>query len=297
MRAMPFLAADSRSVLVEDPAIVIGEERFTISEPVRRWDYQTPLQVQQSMSVVETKFREQTGLTAQNDLDGVVVALQVDCPTTNWRKLETAPVQSFLGAGNFIAVTVPAGVVATSLTVTSWILLDRVDEEPRGDRVAHLRGSRLFAADSQWRIPLEGNGAGFPTDAIDFQSIGLPSAAPWHLVMRVNDLDTPFLKAVRLQINTGHPAASALLSGQDPYLSEALFHDVLAQMLFSVRELVVADYSATWADESVGDVLNSLCNAYAGCSLYQTCEQLTQEPTEFLTQLKDGLNFLEEKRK
>ena len=297
MRAMPFLTADSSSVSVEDPRIVVGGEVFSIDEPIRRWDYQTPLRVQQAVSINETGFRTQTGMAGTNDLYGVVVALQVDCAATSWRHVSTSPIQAFFGTGSSIEALVPAGAVAISLTITSWVLLDRPDREAAGDRVAHLRGSRLFSADAVWRVPLEGNGAGFPTDAVDFAAVGLPAGAPWNLVVRVNDLDIPFMKAVRLQINTGHPAAASLLAGDDPRIAESLFHDVLVQMLFAVRELVVSDYSAVWAEESVGDVLNNLCDTYAGCSLFQTCEQLTHEPAQFLTQLKAGLNFLKGKQK
>ncbi|GAA1373636.1 hypothetical protein [Luteococcus sanguinis] len=288
---MPFNVADATAVETQEPVLRSGETQFLASEQVRAWDYLTPLQVVQQFHVNDLKFRSQTGLS---DLSGIVLALQVDCPATGWRHIETADISKALDRDGFVELTVPPGAVGDAITISSWVLLDRPDTPGTMDRVAHLRGSRLHTGDMIWRVQLEGNGAGFPTEAIDFRTIGLPEDAPWHLAMRGADLDLPFMSAVRLQVNTGHPASKALRTGSVPQLQSALFHDVLLQMLLNVRESVLEEHQDSWPDESLGEVMDGLCANFVGVGLSEACQDLTDDQPQFLTRLKGGVRLFGE---
>lgn len=147
MRAMPFLVADANAVTVEEPVVICAGKESSPSELLEGWDYLQPLQIAVGFRVDQEIFRSQTGLVDSGDLEGVVLAVQVDCSATNWRALEKAPLSSALKAVGSVIVGIPAGVVAQQLVISCSVLLDREDSHPRASRAAHLRGSRLFTND------------------------------------------------------------------------------------------------------------------------------------------------------
>lgn len=292
MKAMPFLTATAEAVTVEEPVLVCAGRKQTPSDLLQGWDYLQDLEITTGFRVDENLFREQTGLVEADDLDGVVLVVQVDCTTTNWRQIGRTPLRTALDGTAFVQVTVPAGRTAQQLLISTAVLLDRPDGPPRPNRAAHLRGSRLFTGETEWRVALEGDGAGFPTDAFDFRTVGMDPSAPWHLAVRP-DLDMPFMKAVRLQINTGHRTSEVLLSGQDRLLGSLLFHDLLLQMLLAVCPLVREAQDENWEEDSLGYVLDGLCETHLNSSLPASCDDLASSPAEFLTYLKSTTQFLE----
>ncbi|WP_264064732.1 hypothetical protein, partial [Mycolicibacterium hippocampi] len=69
-------------------------------------------------------------------------------------------------------------------------------------------GSILWR-ETHW-TDLEGAGAQFPTDTVDFAQAGRDARAGWELHIELGDLDASFMSAARLTLNSGHPAIAKL---------------------------------------------------------------------------------------
>lgn len=289
MRVMPFLTADSQAVEISEPRLRCGDRYFAPNEPVENWDYHSSLQIVTTVIIKEDLFRSQTGLIEPDELQGLTVTLQADCPSTTLRKITGIPALAAIERVGSIQLEIPPGTVAKKLDICASLILDRPDASPRIDRVAHLRGSRLFVASHTWSFALEGVGGGFPTEAVDFASVGLPGNAPWHLKVR-REIDLPFMGAVRLLVNTAHPLGIELLRGETHLATSALFYDLLVQMLLAFIDADAEDL-LDLQEESLGAVLNEHTQTYTNMLLVDAVTALREDPMMFMTQLKNGVGL------
>ena len=81
--------------------------------------------------------------------------------------------------------------------------------------VPKLSGSILLETPPH-KIQLEGDGARFPIEVIDFTTTNFPHQAGWYLSWDPDDLEQPLLGDVRLYINSRHPQIAAAVSDIRP---------------------------------------------------------------------------------
>lgn len=162
----------------------------------------------------------------------------------------------------------------------------------------HLVGSVLWQ--DRHTILLQGGGARFPMEVVDFTAARLPAArAAWYLHWPRDDLHQPVLGALRLYINDGHPMMRALLNGE---LTTELAAAVVSMMRFeAVRSLVTAvlgddefiDDPVAYADGSVGALLRRMLNAYwPDQTVTSLKNHLVVRPEAFNSELQERMRLL-----
>jgi hypothetical protein len=166
------------------------------------------------------------------------------------------------------------------------------------DLAPHLAASVLWQ--DRHTILLEGGGARFPMEVVDFAAARLPAAgAAWYLHWPREDLHQPVLGALRLYLNEGHPMMRALLNGE---LTTELSAGVVSMMRYdTVRSLVSAvlvdeefiDDPAAYADGSVGALLRRLLNAYwPDQSPVSLRNHLMVHPEAFNSEMQERMRLL-----
>lgn len=289
MRIMPFLTANDDSVAYEVPGLWYGESRRQPDEPASDWDYSVPLRVTGAARIDASDFLRSTGL---DSLDQALLVMTVDCPSTGYRAIGSAPLRETDEAVT-VDLEIPEHQVAVRLEVTYAVLLG-VDRVP-GFRAeaAHRKGSRLHRSSRTFCFPLEGTGSGFPTEAFDFSKVeGFPSGAPWVLEFSANDLHAPFLGVTRLFINEGHPVGPALLTGRDESLMSVLRYDMVLQMLNSVADQEDWVGDDEFPPGSVGEIVGELAKLHLGMSLMQARDDLRIDRSRVQRRLREATELL-----
>lgn len=296
MRAMPFRTASEESVEFGPPRLRLGDVFIEAGKPASTWDYLTTSTVLGSVRVDADELLRSTALT---DLSGLSATMQVDCPSTGFRRIITLPAVEAVSHAALIQMEIGPHTVAEEIEVRYGLVLEH-DYRPAPSMAPYKRGSRVYTGILSYRFLLEGDAAGFPTEAFEFGPAGYPSGAPWHLRFRVDSLEDPFMGAVRLFINTEHPASGQLLSGAPGIHRSVLFHSVLEQLLTEVADHEsnegVDDWdeqvSASHADGSVGAVLNDLAITYLGMVLPAAMKALRADRDRSLTKLREASGLL-----
>ncbi|WP_147453975.1 hypothetical protein [Tessaracoccus antarcticus] len=285
---MPFRTANPGSVSVGEPRLHVQGEVFGPGDPVSLWDYMAEVRITSEIRVDEAALLASTGL---NRLESLAATLQVDCVHTGFRRVERKILRP--GSPTTVGVEVPAHTVAFELEVRGGLTL--AEELPtNADAIAYRRGSRVFWEQKRTRFELEGQGGGFPVEAFDFQAAGLPATAAWKLNFSADDLEKPFMAAVRLLVNTSHPRSAEILSGDSGLIQSVVFHDVLEELLVTVADGDLATQS-NFEEGTVGGVLNDLTHTYLGHGLHESVQSLRNNRSLALTRLQDVTGFLQGK--
>lgn len=296
MRTMPFRTASDDSVEFSEPRIRVGEVLINAGDPVSTWDYLTEVSVIGNVKVSPDELLGSTGLS---DLGGVSATLQVDCPATGFRNMAAVPVLCAVDKGTRLQLDIRPHTIAGEIEVRYGLVLEK-ERENEPTMAPFRRGSRVYTAARIYRFLLEGDGAGFPTEAFDFEPTGYPTGAPWHLSFRADSLDEPFMGAVRLFINTQHSASTALLAGKPGIPHSVLFHGVLEQLLVTMADRSsglnqgwAEGLSATHDEGSVGAVMNELTSTYLNMTLPVAMAAINADRDRVLTKLRETAGLLD----
>lgn len=289
MRAMPFRTASEGSVQFSAPRLLVGDATFDAGEAVPTWDFLAAPTILGSFLVEREELLRSTGMT---DLDGLSATVQVDCRATGFRETVVVPVSLAVGTEALLQVRIGAHTVAGELEVRYGLVLDK-DCEGGPEMAASKRGSRVYTSTKSYRFLLEGDAASFPTEAFDFGPTGYPTGASWHLNFRADSLEEPFMGAVRLFINTRHPAASALLSGVANVQRSVLFHGVVEQLLVSASHRFPGEIPPDYEEGSVGAVLQDLTTTYLGLGLAEAISAVCRDGDRIFTRLRAATGLLE----
>lgn len=290
MRAMPFRVASDSSVVFTEPRLSMGDTVIVAGDPAPTWDYLTTSIVIGGFTVDESELLRSTALT---DLAGLGAVLQVDCQATGFRCTTTVPVSSAIDHEALMQVELAPHKVAGEIEVRYGLVLEQQNLETLSSMAAHKRGSRVYSPPRIYRFLLEGVASGFPTEAFDFGPTGYPTGAAWHLSFRADSADEPFMGAARLFINTKHPAAGTLLSGNPGLIRSVLFHGVLEQLLLTAADLWRDELSAEHEEGSVGAVLQELTETYLGMALPATVAAIHGDRDRLLTKLREATGLLD----
>ncbi len=229
------------------------------------WDYQTTLELAAPIAVDRLLVTKSCDLQSDTGLAVLVTAhsdhtrsempiAQIDVPMQERFDL---PVQ----------VSLSGQCLGGRLSLHSMLVV--TDPRPTSELGPSMPGSIIWRA--VHKTQLQGIGAQFPTDASDFSiSRRLDSAAGWVLEVDTGDLESRFMAAARLTLNSSHPAIELLLQGHSSdgvaQLRRTLRWDVTRQLvLLALRfdEVVFADFDPEAT--SVGGVLrNLLGNVWPG---------------------------------
>lgn len=289
MRIMPYRTARASTVFSR-PTLQTPAGAFDPGEPIDSWDYLTPTTLRSSVTVDRASFGDETGIDPCVEAQFVV---QADCPTTGFRQVAKAAITDQGRAS--LEVTLPLEACGGVLEVRQMIVL--CHERSAIGAVAHAKGSRLASDPQSYRFMLEGHGGAFPSEAFDFSlSSSLPDDAAWHLVVRTEDLEIPYLMGVRLLVNTHHPAADEILSGAPGVVHSVLFHSVLEQLLLTVADEASDQVGREYPEESMGAVLEELCDTYLHRSLPNVVNGLKKERSRTLAQIQGATGFLRKAR-
>jgi len=145
--------------------------------------------------------------------------------------------------------------------LTLETLLVVSDPKPLSNLAPSQPGSILWRT-SSW-TDLEGIGTQFPTDTLDFKAAGLDADAGWQLKIDLSDPDARFMSAVRLTLNSGHPAIERLLSGAKDEGTDQLLRTLNWDVTRQMVEAAVRSEDVAWIDvdlegTSVAVVLRNL---------------------------------------
>lgn len=289
MRAMPFRVASDKSVSFTEPSLRMGDRHIAAGDPAPTWDYLTWSTVSGGFSVDEDELLRSTALT---DLAGLSACLQVDCQSTGFRSTKTVPVMSAISHEALLEMDLAPNTVAGEIEVRYGLVLERPNLETQQVMAAFRRGSRVYSLPRTYRFLLEGEASGFPTEAFDFGPTGYPTGAAWHVSFRADSPDEPFMGAVRLFINTKHPAAGTLLSGTPGIVRSVLFHGVLEQLLMTAADLWRDELSDDHEKGSVGAVLSELTGTYLGMTLPAAVAAIHGDRDRVLTKLRESTGLL-----
>lgn len=289
MRAMPFRVATDAAVQFTQPSLHLGDVQIASGEPAPTWDFLTSSTIIGKVRVDENELRRSTALT---DLEGLSAVVQVDCPATGFRGMVTVPVNLAVDHEALLQLQLGPHTVASEIEVRYGLILGQAREE-QPNMSAFRRGSRVYSHPRTYRFLLEGEASGFPTEAFDFTPTGYPDGAVWHLSFRADSLDEPFMGAVRLFINTRHPAAETLLSGAPSIQRSVLFHGVLEQLLTTVADQWDEESYTVDEEGSVGAVLNELAENYLGMTLSAAVAAIHGDRDRVLTKLRETTGLLD----
>jgi len=160
--------------------------------------------------------------------------------------------------------------------------------------VPKLSGSILLETPPH-KIQLEGDGARFPIEVIDFTTTTFPSQAGWYLSWDPDDLAQPVLGDVRLYVNSRHPQIAAAVSDIRPEtagIREAVRLD-LAQTL--IRGVLLnssfLENPEQYAPGTIGAAVRAMIRLYFEGYQIESVHALTRSPHEFSAHLQEKMKI------
>lgn len=218
----------------------------------------------------------------------------VDCRATQKRFVTTEVLQD--GAAS-VRIELPAGQLAGQITLTQHLVLGAPQAQVADRHSPKAVGSRLAASDPV-TVHLDGGPTQFPTEALSFRKAGL-EPVPWKLQVDASDLEAPFLGAVRLWVNTDHPAGRALLDPSHPQfkaLTSVVKRETIAHLIGSVPVDLLNDReSDDDADpDSFLSAVSLLSDIWVGTDLSDALQLLHHDPVDFWTRTARRTKLLED---
>lgn len=263
---LPYLSATQDVWSLGGWQLTTEGARRPLGDRLDHWDYSIPLDLSCEIEVDIDQLRAVTKLS---DADRLTFVCLWEASATGIREVGYA---ADLPA-NGVAVGEPrldldSSLLGGNLRLLRQVVLTSVGAE-RDLLAADRVGSVILgeeAADAKV-VALEGIAARFPTELVDFSD--LPIAEPdalWYLDIESADLDTAALAAMRLYLNSSHPAISRALDPEDP--AGAL---VRSTIRWDVARTVITEAAQNpdlirgWGgfpEDSLGDAMEGMIRRY-----------------------------------
>lgn len=173
-------------------------------------------------------------------------------------------------------------VAGGTVTLERHVVLEEAGRSP-SKLAAQRRGSVLLAeGEDAHRIQLEGEGARFPTELLDFSVAGVgDTGALWFLDVDTSRLTDPVSAAVRLYVNSGHPAVKRMQqedSEAGSAVASVMGWDVARQLVRTVlSDSLFADEAGSFEEGSLGQVVENLVEFYMAGEKTESVQQLLRE--------------------
>jgi hypothetical protein len=247
--------------LSELRVIADGHEPLANPDTIPHWHYATDLVVERNIAADVDAIRRAARLDPGDQVLGVLVW------TSTSTGLQGSSPPVVLGPGpNELRVSIPGREIGGTLKLRTVVSAGVSSADGRDPLAAHRPGSTLWS--DEFNVILEGDSSRFPTEALSFSATGVGSPiCAWRLDIDTSDLYAPALSAVRVVLNTDHPAYERLAgpSGnpEADVTRQFLAYDIARQIV--VTALAREDLTATDYDRgSIGDVLRARLRDYFG---------------------------------
>lgn len=289
VRLYPHRTADPATVTFGDWWIERAATRAPLPSILPGWDYARDELIGTSLTIDHDALLASTGHTSLSDLE---VLLLADCASAQRRVVARHPLAAYRAVQDeAFALALPAGQLAGSIKLTAHLVVAR-DLSISAPRVASARGARLLSSKPR-TVALEGEASRFPTEPAAFSELRLPSA-PWTLQTTFQDLDSSFMGAVRLLVNTEHPVGQMLLDSTTvDRVSGLAMADVIRLMVATLADYEEQIRGGDFEEGSVGHVVDSMCALFLGYGLTPAVQLYENEPVHFDRLLQERVKPLE----
>jgi len=288
LRLFPHRIADPNSIELGSWWIERDGARPDLTSPLKGWDYAREETVGLTIKKLDQeRFLKSTGL---QDISDVELVLLADCKDSQSRIASSHNLDSASLHDTGFSLPLPRGTLAGSVSLRAIFRLAR-HLPKKADRSPHVRGARLFASDLT-TIVLEGDGSRFPTEPVAFSALHLPDA-PWTLHINGDSLDSSFMGAVRLLVNTEHPAGRMLLnSATADKISPWAMADVIRLLVAYLADQSAQINSEDFHEGSVVQVVDKMCSFFLGSGLPAAIQLYRHDPLHFDLMIHDRVDPL-----
>lgn len=259
------------------------------------WDSATDLELSRTIIVHADQVRRDCAISGELRL----VATWW-CPATGIGRLLSA--KQILSDSARIEITLNGVVrgadVSEKMTLRTLLVLPSGTraEQPLSPR---RPGSILW--EDAVDLVLEGSASRFPTESVDFSSLGWPSTSGWFLHWDDTELESPFQRAVRLYINSAHKSVCAAAAGpssnaENRAIMSAIRFDVARSLLcHGLNDEAFVEDPSRWPSESVGDAIFRMLRLYFPHETPRSVAQmLKNQPERFSLYLQSTLAVFED---
>ena len=267
--------------------LIRNGERIVLTRELKDWDYASTEVVGTSITINADGVVGR-GPNVPQDAVALIVA---DCPSAQARFVSrTALDHAKSGEPIPLELELPRGQLAKEVVLRAYVVSGD-SRDPSAPRPA----SRL-AESKPHRVALEGDASRFPVEAFSFQDNDGPDI-PWRLSVSFDAPSDAFLGAIRLFVNTDHPAGRALIEENPERPADGLAKEYL------VRQLVAALASEGFGDDvregeyedgSVAEVCDRMCQLFLSLSLEEAVQMYREQPADFDAFLQKSLEPLQE---
>jgi len=271
-------------------ALVDGEEELPRELP--HWDYQTVLELAAPVLVDRRAVTTACQLEWDSGLSVIVLA------RSSHTKAEILAAELDVPLSDTFDIAIELQLDGRELggRLTLETLLVSKTPKPLGPLAPRHPGSILWRC-SHW-TSLEGVGAQFPTETIDFTATGRDPRAGWALHIDLGDPDALFMSSTRLILNSGHAAIGKMLRGEKDdgtrQLLRTLHWDVTRQMVHvALQSDEVAGLDTDPETVSVAGILrNLLASVWPLESVVTLQNWFHNEPNRIEVHLQDHCGLL-----
>jgi hypothetical protein len=160
--------------------------------------------------------------------------------------------------------------------------------------VPKLTGSILLETPPH-RIQLEGDGARFPIEVIDFTTTSFPHQSGWYLAWDPDDLEQPLLGDVRLYVNSRHPQIATAVSDIRPEtaaIREAVRLDLAQTLVRGVlQNPTFLENPDRYPPGTIGAAVRAMIRLYFEGYTIESVQQLTRQPHEFSAYMQEKMRI------
>jgi hypothetical protein len=204
-----------------------------LTSELPHWDYNVDLRLVRSLIAHEGEIRSGCLLQPHDSVVAVVV----------WRSSGNnvrgrgcvVPIGNSEKPREFtLSADIPGHMLAGDVDISTQIVLGEACD--RDNLLApRFPGSILWS--DNIRVSLEGHASRFPMEAVDFNAVSwAPYNAAWYLAWNSDDLHIPYLRNVRLFINSSNPTVVASVQAGSPSpeqaaIKSAVYYDVGRQLM------------------------------------------------------------------
>lgn len=294
-RFLPHREAPDNSVTTTQWQLVLNGQSIPSVVEAMDWDYSSRLEARCTVTIHPEQFIAGTRL---DSLDQTRLVCILDCPQAMVRQTKTFSVSDLDSQHRWHPhFTMEPGTMAGDVVLKIVVILGESRDDCGNFSASHA-GSLLWESAPQ-RVQLEGQGGRFPTESVSFKAMGYAAAehlsAPWRLNFSFVSEDDSFLGAVRLFINTDHPAAEILGNANDPrfgMLTSMLEADIVGWCVAELaqREDLLIDDDA--APTTVIGAVEAMTDTWLDMTLNDALERYRQSPADFEAILRHRTNYL-----
>ena len=288
----PYLTPQPDRILVEQWTQQVGEHFVPLQQRLPGWDAGADLHIRSEVFVNVEGIYQDCRLERDARLRLVLL----------WESTGT----KLRGSGGTVDFTYTgaSGTVPLKAHIDGKLLADKLSlfvkllfihpGSTQHRLVPHTPGSILLET-PPYKVQLEGDGARFPIEVIDFTTTHFPHNAGWFLFWEPEDLDQPLLGDVRLYINSRHPQIASAISDLQPEtegIREAVRLD-LAQTLIrgALSNEAFVQNPDRYAPGTIGAAVRAMIRLYFEGYQLESVRTLMRSPHSFSAHLQEKIKI------